>query len=516
VIAAEELWTSASDLLKSQVSDGVWQSTFAPASPLELTSDRFVLGLPNGIIRDKLDGRYRPLVEDAVNEAAGYELAVDFQLVMPTLFDDDLTPNTDLTAEAPFPTRPAGDHNHGATTIDLTDPGPLASGPPPGGPRHPGPRLAVVAGAEHQTRPPAGAHPMGPLPSPTAAADDQAHRYTFDGFVIGPSNRFAHAAALSVAERPGGSYNPLFIYGSAGLGKTHILRAIEHFVNDVYPRLKVLYVSTETFLNEFVDSIRNSSGNDFKRRYRQIDVLLVDDIQFIEGKDSLQEELFHTFNDLYGANRQIVLSSDRPPDAIPTLEERLKSRFMMGLLTDIQPPDIETRMAILRKKADRDGHYLPNEVSEFIAANITSNIRELEGALNKVTAFATLNGEPLTRDIAEQVLSDFIADRQPRPITVAMILEATADKFGFTIDELKGKSRRRPLVITRQMAMYLTRQLTDLSFPLIAREFGGRDHTTVMHACDKISALMKERSQIYNDVMALEKKVRNAAQAGDY
>ncbi|MCP4226506.1 MAG: chromosomal replication initiator protein DnaA [Actinomycetia bacterium] len=520
VLAAEQLWTSASDLLKSQVSDGVWQSTFAPAAPVELTSDRFVLGLPNGIIRDKLDRRYRPLVEDAVTEAAGHELTVDFQLMLPTLFDADLNPHQepeiDLTSsqtrsaaahQAPFEATLAPDLSgqipgQGA----VTDHSLLRSTGEAAGPM-PGQQL--------------GQGPIGPSsPSPGPASNDrgvdQAHRYTFDGFVIGPSNRFAHAAALSVAERPGGSYNPLFIYGSAGLGKTHILRAIQHFVNDVYPRLKVLYVSTETFLNEFVDSIRNSSGNDFKRRYRQIDVLLVDDIQFIEGKDSLQEELFHTFNDLYGSNRQIVLSSDRPPDAIPTLEERLKSRFMMGLLTDIQPPDIETRMAILRKKADRDGHFLPNEVSEFIATNITSNIRELEGALNKVTAFAHLNNQTMTRDVAEQVLGDFIADRQPRPITVAMILEATVEKFGFAVEELTGKSRRRPLVITRQMAMYVTRQLTDLSFPLIAREFGGRDHTTVMHACDKISALMKERSQIYNDVMALEKKVLNQAQAGDY
>ena len=491
MLAAEQLWTSASDLLKSQVSDGVWQSTFASVAPVELVGDRFVLGLPNGIMRDKLDGRYRPLVEDAVAEAAGHNLVVQFELIIPTLFDADLnlhdTLDLDLTPSEFAPTAPDG-----RDRPQLSDP--LGSPPP----RPPDPHQA----------PRSGPHP--------GEAIDQRHRYTFDGFVIGPSNRFAHAAALSVAERPGGSYNPLFIYGSAGLGKTHILRAIQHFVNDVYPRLKVLYVSTETFLNDFVDSIKNSSGHDFKRRYRQIDVLLVDDIQFIEGKDSLQEELFHTFNDLYGSNHQIVLSSDRPPDAIPTLEERLKSRFMMGLLTDIQPPDIETRMAILRKKADRDGNFLPNDVSEFIATNITSNIRELEGALNKVTAFATLNGRPMTSDIAEQVLGDFIANRQPRPITVAMILEATVDKFGFTNEELIGKSRRRPLVITRQMAMYLTRQLTDLSFPVIAREFGGRDHTTVMHACDKISALMKERSQIYNDVMALEKKVRNQAQAGDY
>ncbi|MFV0256841.1 MAG: chromosomal replication initiator protein DnaA [Acidimicrobiales bacterium] len=507
---------SAADLLKSQVSEGVWQSTFASVAPLELTDDRFVLGLPNGIIRDKLDGRYRPLVEDAVAEAAGHDLVIDFQLMLPTLFDDP---------PASSSTRIAHDTPASATHLGGRGPMPGAADaghayPPP---ERPGRGRADGAGPDvlpqiHPDMQPDGPTHVGPQLAPlagnSAATDD--HRYTFDGFVIGPSNRFAHAAALSVAERPGGSYNPLFIYGSAGLGKTHILKAIAHFVGDVYPRLKVLYVSTETFLNEFVDSIRNSSGADFKRRYRQIDVLLIDDIQFIEGKDSLQEELFHTFNDLYGANRQIVLSSDRPPDAIPTLEERLKSRFMMGLLTDIQPPDIETRMAILRKKADRDGHYLPNEVSEFIAANITSNIRELEGALNKVTAYATLNGSSLSRSIAEQVLGDFIAERQPRPITVSMILGATSAQFGFSIDELTGKSRRRPLVITRQMAMYVTRQLTDLSFPVIAREFGGRDHTTVMHACDKISALMKERSQIYNDVMALEKRVLEEAQVGDY
>ncbi len=503
MLAAEQLWTSASDLLKSQVSDGVWQSTFAPAAPVELTHDRFVLGLPNGIIRDKLDGRYRPLVEDAVSEAAGYEIAVDFRLILPTLFDPDaVAPREDADIDLTGTSIPERTLTARTAAFEA-DRGPVART-----------ALASATMLPPASAPPARTSP-DTRPQPAELAMDQRQRYTFDSFVIGPSNRFAHAAALSVAERPGGSYNPLFIYGSAGLGKTHILRAIEHYVNDVYSRLKVLYVSTETFLNEFVDSIKNSSGNDFKRRYRQIDVLLVDDIQFIEGKDSLQEELFHTFNDLYGSNRQIVLSSDRPPDAIPTLEERLKSRFMMGLLTDIQPPDIETRMAILRKKADREGYFLANDVSEFIAANITSNIRELEGALNKVTAFATLNREPMSRGLAEQVLGDFIADRQPRPITVRMILESTVEQFGFTIEELTGKSRRRPLVITRQMAMYVARQLTDLSFPVIAREFGGRDHTTVMHACDKISALMPQRSQIYNDVMALEKRVRARAQSGE-
>ncbi|MEM7324390.1 MAG: chromosomal replication initiator protein DnaA [Actinomycetota bacterium] len=497
-----ELWSAAAELLRSQVSDGVWQSTFAQVAPISLTADSFTLAMPNPIIRDRLDGRYRPLVEDAVAEAGGVDLKIVFQLVVPTLFDQGGSGDIDLTDQGvpdglttnPAQTAPA----NGLNQQPVTAAGVSATGYPGnvGLPPQPAPVDAAA-----------------PMPDPGITID-LANRYTFKNFVTGPSNRFAIAAALSVAERPGGSYNPLFIYGSAGLGKTHILRAIEHFINDLEPQRKVLYVSTETFLNEFVDSIKNSSGNDFKRRYRQIDVLLVDDIQFIEGKDRLQEELFHTFNDLYGSNRQIVLSSDRPPDAIPTLEERLKSRFMMGLLTDIQPPDIETRMAILRKKAERDQILLPNDVSEFIAANIVNNIRELEGALNKVTAFANLNGQPMTTELAERVLGDFIADRQPRPITVSMILEATVDQFGFTLEELTGKSRRRPLVIARQMAMYVTRELTDLSFPLIAREFGGRDHTTVMHACDKISALMKERSQIYNHVTALEKTVRNQAQSG--
>ncbi len=495
MLNAQELWVTAAGLLRNEVAEGVWQSTFAQVAPAELTAETITLTIPNGIIRDRLDGRYRALVEDAVAEAAGYQLAVDFRLTAPTLFDDP----SEMASAAVTGQRPQVATARGQAAGAMS-PGQATGAPMPGG------GLAKIDLTDPQIA------TLGTEP----AAADVGDRYTFQNFVTGPSNQFAAAAALSVAERPGGSYNPLFIYGSAGLGKTHILRAIQHFISDVEPNKKVLYVSTETFLNEFVDSIKNSSGNDFKRRYRQIDVLLVDDIQFIEGKDRLQEELFHTFNDLYGANRQIVLSSDRPPDAIPTLEERLKSRFMMGLLTDIQPPDIETRMAILRKRSERDSIDLPNDVSEFIAANIKNNIRELEGALNKVTAFANLNNVPMTKSLAEQVLGDFIADRQPRPITVSMILDATVEQFGFSVDELIGKSRRRPLVIARQMAMYVTRQLTDLSFPLIAREFGGRDHTTVMHACDKISALMKERSQIYNHVMALEKAVRNQAQAGDY
>ncbi len=480
MIAADRVWNTAADRLREMVADGVWQSTFSQVQAIDLDNDTIVLAVPNSIIREKLEGTYRGLVEDAIDQASESSLTVQFDLRPPTLFD--ALPSDPALNNVAAPAPP------GRVVIDISSDRSTAD-------RSTADRSTADRNA-----------PYRPAPSL-----DGANRYTFEGFVIGPSNRFAHAAALSVAERPGASYNPLFIYGSAGLGKTHLLRAIEHYVNDVYPDLRVLYISTEQFLNEFVDAIRNSSNNEFKRRYRQIDVLLVDDIQFLAGKDGLQEEFFHTFNELYGSGRQIVLSSDRPPDAIPTLEERLRSRFMMGLLTDIQPPDVETRMAILHKKADRDGYFIPSEVSEFIATNITSNIRELEGALTKVTAYANLNRQPMTRDLAEQTLRDFIADRQPRPITVDMILEATSEQFSFDLAELIGKSRRRPLVEARQIAMYVTRELTDLSFPSIASAFGGRDHTTVMHACEKIGKQMTERSQIFEKVGALERSVRTRA-----
>jgi chromosomal replication initiator protein len=329
-------------------------------------------------------------------------------------------------------------------------------------------------------------------------------------FRTGASNRFAQAAALAVAETPARSYNPLFIYGVAGLGKTHLLHAIAHYVHQNYPAYKVRYVSTEAFLNEYVEGIRTNNMAAFKRKYRENEVLLVDDIQFMEGKEGLQEEFFHTFNQLHGANRQIVLSSDRPPRAIATLEDRLRSRFEWGLITDIKPPDLETRLAILGKKAEREPQPVPDETLEFIATHITNNIRELEGALIRVSAFASLNRAPLTPELAAEVLGDVLSDNQPRAITAQVILDATSKMFGFSVDELQGKSRRRPLVIARQVGMYVCRELTDLSYPAIAREYGGRDHTTVIHAVEKIGALMKERRQIYDQVTELISSIRSS------
>jgi chromosomal replication initiator protein len=335
-------------------------------------------------------------------------------------------------------------------------------------------------------------------------------RYTFETFVKGASNQFALAAALRVAETPGRSYNPLFIYGAAGLGKTHLLHAIGHYVHRHYQHDTVRYVSTETFLNEYVDGIRSNTIGAFKRRYRDIDVLLIDDIQFMEGKEGLQEEFFHTFNSLHGANKQIVISSDRMPDAIPTLEERLRGRFKWGLITDIQPPDLETRLAILRNKAERDRSPVPSDTLEFIASHITSNIRELEGALIRVTAYASLNHVPITTHLAEQLLGDLLTDTVVKPRTDDEMLTEIASILGFSVDALRGRSRQRPLVSARQTAMYVFRELTDLSYPSIARLFGGRDHTTVIHAVDKIQRQMKERKQVYDQVTDLIQRLKTS------
>jgi chromosomal replication initiator protein len=465
---AQELWTRCADMLRAQVSEAVWLTTFNGADAMKLNDHTLVLSVPSTVVKERIEGRYLTLVRSALADAGASDLELDIEV---------------HTAE--------GDQSGPDTTIDLTRRGPT-NGTAMGRDE---PVVEVTPPTNSREREREGVNP----------------RYTFEAFVIGTSNRFAHAAALSVAETPARSYNPLFIYGDAGLGKTHLQQAIAHYVQENYPSFTVRYVTTETFLNQFVDAIRANAMADFKKRYREVDVLLLDDIQFIEKSEQLQEELFHTFNALYQANRQIVLSSDRPPDAIATLEDRLRSRFKMGLTTEINPPELETRLAILRKKAETEPDPPPPEVLEFIASHITNNIRELEGALIRVCAYASLTSEELTVELAEHVLGDIITDSQPRPITPELILQKTSDMFAFSVDEIRGKSRRRPLVTARQISMYVFRELTDLSYPAIAREFGGRDHTTVIHAVEKISALMKERRQIYDQVTELIQAIRSGS-----
>jgi chromosomal replication initiator protein len=336
-------------------------------------------------------------------------------------------------------------------------------------------------------------------------------RYIFETFVIGASNRFAHAAAVAVAEAPAKAYNPLFIYGESGLGKTHLLHAIGAYAKELYGGVRVRYVSSEEFTNDFINSIRDDKASVFQRRYRDLDVLLVDDIQFLENKERTQEEFFHTFNTLYNANKQIVISSDRPPKQLTTLEDRLRSRFEWGLITDIQPPELETRIAILRKKAAQDKLNAPDDVLEYIASKISTNIRELEGALIRVTAFASLNRQSVDLSLAEIVLKDLIPNESSLEITSATIMAQTAAYFSLTLDDLCGTSRSRVLVNARQIAMYLCRELTELSLPKIGQLFGGRDHTTVMHADRKIRQLMAERRSIYNQVTELTNRIRQHA-----
>ena len=458
-----QLWATTASLLAQQVSDTVWSSTFQDVVGLDLVDDILTVSVPSQLVRHRIEQRYLGLIEAALIDAGHPDLTLIIE-------------------------------------VDIDD-------------QRPEPEEAVLASPQTPFVPVPGGHdPMSsasaPAPSATAPSSSPGNRrYTFESFVIGPSNRFAHAAALSVAETPARSYNPLFVYGGAGLGKTHLLQSISQYVRENYPTYKVRYISTETLLNEFVDAIRKNSQPDFKRRYREIDVLLVDDIQFMEGKEQLQEEFFHTFNTLHEAQRQIVLSSDRPPDAIATLEDRLRSRFKMGLITDIQPPDFETRLAILQMKGEQSGTRVPPDVLEFIATNITYNIRELEGALIRVSAYAALNNAELTVGLAGEILADSISATKPRQITAVFITEKTATMFGLEVEQLRGKSRTRDLVHARQVGMYVCRELTDLSYPQIGKEFGGRDHTTVIHAYDKISNLMQERRKTYDDVTLLIQQI---------
>ncbi|MDQ4503917.1 chromosomal replication initiator protein DnaA [Sinomonas sp. ASV322] len=354
---------------------------------------------------------------------------------------------------------------------------------------------------------------LRPAPTPPSTSQEFGRlnpKYTFDTFVIGASNRFAHAAAVAVAEAPAKAYNPLFIYGDSGLGKTHLLHAIGHYARRLYTGIRVRYVNSEEFTNDFINSIRDDEGTSFKTTYRNVDLLLIDDIQFLAGRTGTMEEFFHTFNALHNSNKQVVITSDQPPKALHGFEDRMKSRFEWGLLTDIQPPDLETRIAILRKKANSEGLYAPDDVLEYIASRIASNIRELEGALIRVTAFASLNKQPVDVALAEMVLKDLITDDSSLEITADQILHETAAYFKLSIEELNSKSRTRTLVTARQIAMYLCRELTDMSLPKIGQVLGGRDHTTVIHADRKIRELMAERRAIFNQVTELTNKIKQA------
>jgi chromosomal replication initiator protein len=355
--------------------------------------------------------------------------------------------------------------------------------------------------------------PSGPLTqepaAPTRPAFDMSQKYTFDSFVIGSSNRFAHAAALAVAEAPAQAYNPLFIYGGTGLGKTHLLQAIGQYVGAHSKKLSVRYITSETFMNDFINSLRDKRIEGFKQRYRTYDLLLIDDIQFLEHKERIQEEFFHTFNSLYEAGRQIVISSDRPPREISTLEERLRSRFEWGLITDIQAPDLETRIAILRKKVKTDGIHVPDpQVLTFIAGRVSTNIRELEGALTRVVAFSSLTARPMTVELAQDVLKDVFPQGEAPEVSIERIQAAVTERFGLSMEELCGDRRSQNIVYPRQVAMYLSRELTDASLPKIGREFGGRDHTTVIHATSKIARMIREDRSVYNLVQELTARIK--------
>lgn len=479
-----ELWTACADALRGQVSEATWKTWFEGIVPVAVSEQRLQLAVPSSLVKERIEGRYLSLVRDVVADTAGPDLEITL---------DVRTDDSDRF-------RPDGDPGTPTTIGSVVNSGSTAT---------------LARAPESSDAATTRSLQSSPTSAPVGIDSPLNPDYTFENFVIGASNRFAHAAALSVAESPAKSYNPLFIHGDAGLGKTHLLQAIGNYVSQNFPNRHVRYVSTETFMNEFVDAIRTNTTTAFKRRYRECDVLLVDDIQFMEHKEGLQEEFFHTFNHLYGASKQIVISSDRHAKALTTLEDRLRSRFLSGLITDVQPPDLETRIAILRRKAEGLRAGVPDEVLEFIAFHVTDNIRELEGALIRVSAFASLNDQPMTQAVAEDILSDLVGgSNQPKTITPQDILRATAQMFGFTIEELCGTSRRRPLVTARQIGMYVFREVTDFSYPAIAREFGGRDHTTVIHAVDKITALMFERGQIYNQVTDLIHRVRSTETGG--
>ncbi len=452
--------------------------------PLTIVEGFALLSVPSSFVQNEIERHLRAPITDALSRRLGQQIQLGVRIAPP----DDDTDDVVLAQADPFlqTAVPIPDDDTGET--DDADEGGEAVDSPQSWPNY------------FTERP----HPADPA---VAGGTSLNRRYTFDTFVIGASNRFAHAAALAIAEAPARAYNPLFIWGESGLGKTHLLHAAGNYAQRLFPGMRVKYVSTEEFTNDFINSLRDDRKVAFKRSYRDVDVLLVDDIQFIEGKEGIQEEFFHTFNTLHNANKQIVISSDRPPKQLATLEDRLRTRFEWGLITDVQPPELETRIAILRKKAQMERLAVPDDVLELIASSIERNIRELEGALIRVTAFASLNKTPIDKALAEIVLRDLIADASTMQISAATIMAATAEYFDTTVEELRGPGKTRALAQSRQIAMYLCRELTDLSLPKIGQAFG-RDHTTVMYAQRKILSEMAERREVFDHVKELTTRIR--------
>jgi chromosomal replication initiator protein len=447
-LTAEDLWNEVADRLKEALNDTTYRTWFDQVEGGDVSSEAVVLTVPNDFTRNWIEAHFLGLVQAAVRELTGDERPVRLAV------------------------REDGDSDEVS---------------------------AQTAGPQPQVIPPARVY------------EGLNSKYTFDSFVIGSSNRFAHAAALAVAEAPAQAYNPLFIYGGTGLGKTHLLQAVGQYVAEHSAALTVRYVTSETFMNDFINSLRDKRIEGFKQRYRSYDLLMIDDIQFLEGKERIQEEFFHTFNSLYEAGRQIVISSDRPPREISTLEERLRSRFEWGLITDIQPPDLETRIAILRKRVKTDGIHVPDpQVLTFIASRVSTNIRELEGALTRVVAFSSLTGRLMTVDLAQDVLRDVFPQGEAAEVSIERIQETVIERFGLSLDELCGDKRSQNIVYPRQVAMYLSRELTDSSLPKIGRHFGGRDHTTVIHATSKIARLIREDRSVYNLVQELTARIKQA------
>jgi chromosomal replication initiator protein len=478
----------------------------AASRPVTIHENTAIVAVADDFTRNQLEGRLRTRLEDSLTEALGQHVRIAVTVDPGLDAGPDQAPTSRYTRQDGVDDRDTAPafrtgYDSDARGIDGQEQIPESINPQidlstnpldvptPLPPR--GQRTTQSAGNVLETR-------LNP-------------KYIFESFVIGSSNRFAHAAAVAVAEAPGKAYNPLLIYGDSGLGKTHLLHAIGHYVRSLFNGARVRYVSTEEFTNEFINAIRDDKAATFQRRYRDVDVLLIDDIQFLEGKIQTQEEFFHTFNTLHNANKQIVITSDRAPKRLVALEDRLRNRFEWGLITDVQPPDLETRIAILRKKAALERMTAPPDVLEFIASKIQTNIRELEGALIRVTAFASLNRQPVDLTLAEIVLKDLIPEGGEPEITAALIIAQTAAYFGLSIDDLCGSSRSRVLVTARQIAMYLCRELTDLSLPKIGQQFGGRDHTTVMHADKKIRQLLAERRSVYNQVTELTNRIKQQA-----